>query len=123
MTVITLANKKLVYFLDYLGLIAVKDSFVRANGRGLVTFTLGFGLFLGVAVYLGAIYFSFNLSFQMKNDQTKLMGLNNELLELKLRVQKTETEMTSSRNLVLGQMVEVSKIKYIKSGAETVSFR
>lgn len=123
MTTLILAQKRIISFLPCINITRWSDKF-----QGSLVAKLPIRLLLGVicvsiSTYLAALFFAFNLSFHIRENNKKLAKLENSALITELKFQETSAGIIKDKSILLQSMEEVSSIKYLSSEDLAVSYR
>lgn len=113
MTILVLAQKKILYSGLFQRLDAIKTGFREINRRGTLTIILIWLVATLATGYLGALYLTFQTGFFIRESNKFAAEYKEEVLKLELEVQEAERGLASSHKETLESMEKISGIKYV----------
>ena len=113
MTVLVLAHKRILSLRSPIDMARIEAWFSDINGRGVISFTLGIAAVIGVLVYIGAVYASFNFTYGIRAETQAIKILENVVVGQEYRVHTAEANLAQDNKTVLESMEKISDIIYL----------
>jgi hypothetical protein len=113
MTILVLAQKKILPFSCPINLTRTAERFYDLNQKGFITLTLILLIVFSIISYLAALFLTFDSGFKIQTAEREFTKLKNTAATLELQVQKEETSFAKDHKDILESMERVSSIKYL----------
>lgn len=113
MTILVLAQKKILPFSWLVGIKRISERFYDLNQKGFVTVVLALAIILSAAIYLAALFLTFDLGLKIQVAEKEAAALKNTASALEFQIQKKETSFVLNHKETLGLMEKVSDIRYL----------
>jgi len=113
MTILTLAQRKIMPPTVSLPFARIKEQFFAFNQKGIITILGIIVILVSVIVYLAALYVTFQTGFSIQESSEQLIRLKDGTVKLEFSLRRKEAGLAEANKELLESMEKISAVKYL----------